>query len=141
MLLRLFIIAVSCFYITSTNAQTTGLPVSDTFKKMSPDSVETEASVSRDLWIEHLTNFLQPVIEHAAKKGMKKGIYVIQVRFIVEKDGSIKNVEALNNPGFGLGKGAENAVKTGPKWSPGTINGRIVRSYHTQPITFAISEQ
>ncbi len=72
---------------------------------------------------------------------MKAGQYTVQVRFLVELDGSITNVEALNDPGYGLSKGAVQVVKTGPKWTPGEVGGRKVRSYHTQPITFVISEK
>jgi hypothetical protein len=39
-----------------------------------------------------------------------------------------------------LGKCAEEVVRRGPRWSPGEQNGRKVRSYHTQPITFVVSE-
>jgi protein TonB len=109
--------------------------VSDTFNK-----AEVEASVDAKLWKAHLEQVLVPVIEHAAAKRMKVGRYIVQVRFLVEKDGSISDVKALNDPGYGLGKGAEMAVKTGPNWSPGMVDGRVVRSYHTQPITFVITE-
>jgi protein TonB len=62
------------------------------------------------------------------------------VRFLVERDGSIENVKALNDPGYGLARGAEQVVKSGPKWKPGIQNGNKVRSYHTQPIAFVIMD-
>jgi protein TonB len=117
----------------SDNSVTT--QASDTFNK-----VEVEASVDAALWKARLEQVLGPVIEHAASKRMKVGQYTVQVRFLVEKDGSISDVKALNDPGYGLAKGAVMAVKTGPNWSPGMVGGRKVRSYHTQPITFVISE-
>ena len=104
------------------------------------EKVEVEASVGRQEWITHLQQTLGPVILHAAKKGMKVGTYVVNVRFLVEKDGSINDVVAINDPGYGLAKGAVKAVKTGPVWSPGSIKGRPVRSYHTQPISFVIAD-
>lgn len=103
--------------------------------------VEIEASVDRQQWIDHITRNLQPYVEKAAKKGMKPGLYTVQVRFLVEKDGSISDVQALNDPGYGLAKGAEKVVRTGPRWNAGELNGRKVRSYHTQPISFIIQEQ
>jgi periplasmic protein TonB len=102
--------------------------------------VDVEASVDRDQWIEHLVKNLQSPIEKAAKKGMKAGTYAVNVRFLVEKDGSIADVQALNDPGYGLAKAAEKVLRTGPKWRPGEQNGKKVRSYHTQPITFVIQE-
>ena len=105
------------------------------------EKVEVAARVDAALWKRHLEQHLLPVIENAAKKGMKAGTYIVYVRFLVEKNGSIGNVKALNDPGFGLAKGAEKVLKTGPRWTPGSQNGRVVRSYHTQPITFVITEE
>ena len=90
--------------------------------------LEVSPSVDKDLWREHLQANLQKLIEKAAKKGMKAGSYTIHVRFLVEKDGSISDVKALDDPGFGLAKGSEKVIKTSPKWKPGMINGKPVRS-------------
>jgi protein TonB len=105
------------------------------------DKLEVEASVDPISWRKHLEKELMPVIENAAKKGMKPGHYIVTVRFLVERDGSISEAKALNNPGFGLAKASEKVIKSSPKWTPGEQNGRKVRSYHTQPITYVISEQ
>ena len=104
------------------------------------EKVEIEASVDVKQWRRHLESQLQRYIEDAASNGMAPGQYTVQVRFLVEKDGSITDVKALNDPGYGLAKGAEDVVRKGPRWSPGEQNGRKVRSYHTQPITFVVSE-
>ena len=72
---------------------------------------------------------------------MRAGNYTINVRFLIERDGRIADVKALNDPGYGLAKGSEKVVRTGPRWTPGEINGRKVRSYHTQPIIFSIQEE
>jgi protein TonB len=113
--------------------------------KEDPDQVfqkvEIEATVDMRAWKRHLESQLQRYIEDAASQGMAPGQYTVQVRFLVERDGSITDVHSLNDPGYGLGKGAEDVVKRGPKWNPGEQNGRKVRSYHTQPITFVVSEQ
>jgi len=104
------------------------------------EKVEIEAAVDVRQWRRHLESQLQRYIEDAASQGMSPGQYTVQVRFLVEKDGSITDVKSLNDPGYGLGKGAEEVVRRGPRWSPGEQNGRKVRSYHTQPITFVVSE-
>lgn len=102
------------------------------------EKVEIEASVDMSKWRRHLERRLVRYIEDAAFNGMAPGKYTVNVRFVVEKNGNISKVKALNNPGYGLARGAEQVVKTGPKWKPGEQNGRKVRSYHTQPITFVI---
>lgn len=104
------------------------------------EKVEIEARVNMAQWRRHLENQLQRPIENAAADGMKPGKYTVNVRFLVEKDGSISDVKALNDPGYGLARSAVDVVKRGPKWTPGEQNGQKVRSYHTQPITFVISD-
>src|SRR5206468_8291196 len=103
--------------------------------------VEIEAKVDPKQWRRHLESQLQRYIEDAASQGMAPGQYTVNVRFLVERDGSINDVQSLNDPGYGLKKGAEEVVKKGPRWSPGEQNGRKVRSYHTQPITFVIADK
>jgi periplasmic protein TonB len=100
--------------------------------------VEIEARVNMNQWKRWLENQLQRYVEDAAGAGMTAGQYTVQVRFVVERDGSITEVKALNDPGYGLAKGAELVVLKGPKWTAGEQNGRKVRSYHTQPISFLI---
>lgn len=104
------------------------------------EKVEIEAKVDVGAWRRHLERNLQRYIEDAASQGMAPGQYTVQVKFLVERDGSITDVRALNDPGYGLGKAAEEVVRKGPKWSPGIQNGKEVRSYHTQPITFVVQE-
>ena len=118
----------------------------DSVEITSPDTsvfqkAEIEASVDARQWIDHLRNNLQSPIEKAAKKGIKAGTYTVNVRFLVERDGSITDVQAMNDPGYGLAKAAVKVVRTGPRWTAGEVNGKKVRSYHTQPITFVIQEE
>ena len=119
----------------------------DSTKISSPDTssnvfekIEVESSVDWQEWIDHLTKNLQSVVEKAARKGMKPGTYTVQVKFLVEKDGSLSDVHALNDPGYGLARGVEKVLSTGPKWKAGEQNGKKVRSYHTQPITVVIQK-
>lgn len=82
-----------------------------------------------------------PYLEKAAKKKMKTGQYTVAVRFLVEKDGTLSDVTALNDPGYDLAKAAVTVIKTGPSWRAGSVGSKKVRSYHTQPITFQIAEK
>lgn len=102
--------------------------------------VEIEAAPDKEKWIMHLQKNLQSYIEQAETKGMKPGTYIVNVKFIVMKDGSVNEVKALNDPGYGLAEASVKTVQTGPKWLPGIQNGKMVNSYHTQPITFLIQK-
>jgi periplasmic protein TonB len=62
------------------------------------------------------------------------------VRFVVSKDGSVSNVEAVTMKGTKLAEVAVNAIRKGPKWIPAIQNGGPVNAYRQQPITFKIND-
>lgn len=62
------------------------------------------------------------------------------VKFIVSKDGSISDVQAETNFGYGMEKEAIKVIQKGPKWTPALQNGRHVNAFRRQPITFVVSE-
>jgi hypothetical protein len=99
-----------------------------------------EASVNKKEWRTFLEKNLQPVIEYAAGNGMPTGQYTVNLRFLVKKDGSITDFKALNDPGYGLVQKVLAIIPNSPQWKPAEQNGKPVNSYHTQPITFVISE-
>lgn len=102
--------------------------------------IEIEPSVDQKQWIRHLQTQLQRSIENAAANGIDPGNYTIQIKFLVLKDGSVTDVKALNDPGYGLAEAAVKTVQNGPKWNPGLQNGKPVNAYHTQPITFVVQD-
>jgi periplasmic protein TonB len=61
------------------------------------------------------------------------------VQFIVDKEGKISNVEAINDPSDGgLREDAARVIKKSGTWIPGMQNGRKVRSYKKQPFMFRL---
>ena len=65
----------------------------------------------------------------------------VRIRFIVSKDGTVSDVEALTMKSSKLAEIAKNAIRKGPKWKPAQQNGRFVNAYREQPVTFTIQEQ
>lgn len=126
------------YFTTPTNC----LVVGDTTPNLGDRIFERaviQPSVDKELWEKHLRKKMNKFIRRAVSEGMRPGTYNIQVRFLVGKDGSVSDLQALSNPGFGLAEAAQELVKTGPKWNPAKTNGDIiVRSYHMQMITFII---
>ncbi|MEO8174051.1 MAG: energy transducer TonB [Sediminibacterium sp.] len=72
--------------------------------------------------------------------GAPPGKYTVTVSFIVAKDGSISDVTADNDPGYGTKAEAIKVIQKGPKWKPAVQNGRNVIYRHKQSITFVVSE-
>lgn len=64
---------------------------------------------------------------------------VVSLSFVVEKDGSISNIEAKESPNAHLTEEAIRVVKSMPKWNPGTQRGHVVRVQYQLPITFRLS--
>ncbi|MEO7311980.1 MAG: energy transducer TonB [Chitinophagaceae bacterium] len=62
---------------------------------------------------------------------------VVKVQLVVDKNGKISEVTALNNPGDGLAEEAVRVIKSGPDWIPAQQNGRSVSFRFIQTITFA----
>lgn len=96
--------------------------------------VEEEASFpgGEEALFDYITKNLQYPLE--GREGMVTGTVV--VKFVVEKDGTLTNVQLLRDIGMGCGKEAVRMVKGMPKWIPGKNNGKAVRSIYTLPVNF-----
>ena len=105
------------------------------------EKAETPASIDPQEWRAFLAKNLQPIIVNAASKGAKPGNYTVNVQFLVRKDGSLSDFKALNDPGYDFDKQILAVMPNSPKWKPAEQNGKVVNSFHTQPITFVIAEQ
>lgn len=66
---------------------------------------------------------------------------VVKVSFMVEKDGSLTNIMALTNFGYGLEEEAVRVMKRSKNWEPGLVDGKPVRVKYTIPIKFAFSKR
>lgn len=61
------------------------------------------------------------------------------VSFVVNKDGSIVDVEIKRSPDNNLSKEAERVVKSMPKWKPARQGNRTVRSRFNLPVMFRLN--
>ena len=61
------------------------------------------------------------------------------IRFVVNSDGSIQDVEVVKSSGdIYLDKEAVRVVEAMPKWKPGRQSGKPVRVYFTLPVNFRL---
>lgn len=67
------------------------------------------------------------------------GKHRVIVRFVVKKDGSIGDVDVERSAGPAFDKEAVRVVKTLPKFTPGTIDGKPVNVYYALPVVFQTS--
>lgn len=60
------------------------------------------------------------------------------VQFVIEKDGSITDVQAVKGIGAGCDEEAVRVIENSPKWNPGKQRGRPVKVRMILPITFKL---
>ena len=58
--------------------------------------------------------------------------------FVVERDGTLTNIQVLQSPDSSLSDEAVRVLKTSPKWKPGKQRNQTVRVKYTLPIDFRI---
>jgi TonB family protein len=63
---------------------------------------------------------------------------VVTVKYVVERDGSVSNIEIIGSPHKLLSDEAVRVVGLSPKWTPGTQKGRPVRVYYILPLQFKL---
>ncbi len=97
------------------------------------DKAERRTCVDQKLLEFVYSNIKYPVL---ARENGVQGLVV--VNFVVEKDGSITDIQIVRDIGAGCGQEAVRIVKMMPKWNPGKQRGRPVRVRFTLPIRFKL---
>ena len=83
-------------------------------------------------------NWVQSQLQYP-KEAKDKGVQGrVIFSFVVEKDGSVSNFDALQAPDKILVEEVERVFKLTPKWEPGKQNGKAVRVKFTVPIVFTL---
>lgn len=104
-----------------------------TFTKV---EIESDFPGGQSAWIRYLTKTL--VYPQEAQDNEIQGQVIVQ--FIVDKEGNVSDVEAISGPNELRGE-AVRVIKKSGKWTPAVQNGRQVKSYKKQPITFRLESQ
>ncbi len=63
----------------------------------------------------------------------------VVLSFVVEKDGSVSNIQILQTPGKAFSEETRRVVAASPKWKPGEQRGEKVRVRYTLPVDFRIT--
>ena len=74
--------------------------------------------------------------EECRKQGIEGRVVI---KFVVNKDGSIVDAEAVKSPHPALAEEGLRVVKSMPKWKPAKEGGKVVRSRFNIPIVFKLS--
>lgn len=71
----------------------------------------------------------------------RPGRYHVVIQFVVDTDGSISDIKALTNVGYGMEEEAMRVIRKATKWKPAIQNGHPVKAYRKQPITFEVGQE
>lgn len=103
------------------------------------EKVEIEASFKggESAWRKYLERNLNA--NTPVDNGAPEGTYTVIIQFVVDRDGTISDVKPLTKRGYGMEDEAMRVIKRGPPWEPAIQNGRKVKAYRKQPITFIVT--
>jgi TonB family protein len=123
-------------FCTCTRDQKNNLADPQYDKTFTKVEIESEYPGSQAAWATYLNKHL-----HYPDEAVNNEIQGdVIVRFIVDKEGSVSEVEALSGPSELKGE-AIRTIQNSGKWKPAVQNGHLVRSYKIQPIKFRLERQ
>ncbi|MCO5233036.1 MAG: energy transducer TonB [Chitinophagales bacterium] len=83
-------------------------------------------------------SFLSSHIQYPKEALMNKVEGVVELKMIVETDGSLSGIKIIKDPGGGLGEEALRVYLLMPNWQPGILYGQPVRVPITETINFKL---
>lgn len=101
--------------------------------------VEIEAGTNRQDWDSYMRK--NAVLPASVARSIPPGTYKVLISFIIDINGSLQEIKADNDPGYGLATRALEIFKGYKgKWQPANQCGRLVKSYKKEPVIFVVSE-
>ena len=102
------------------------------------NTVEVEARFNGD-WRKFLERNLNP--EVPVNNSAPEGRYSVVIRFVVDKEGNVSDIEPLTNHGYGMEQEAVRVLRKAAKWEPAFQNGIHVKAYRKQVIVFEVGSE
>ncbi len=108
---------------------TSGVKIQNPIKLVDASFVGGEANMNQFI----IDNLVYP--DEASQKGQHGIVYI---QFVVEKDGSLANIEISKGAYPMLNEAALEVVQKMPNWIPGRHHNRCIRMIYTLPINFRL---
>lgn len=131
-------------YKTAQNIKTHSVATSDTLwlkeqpsKVDQPDLADASFPGGIEAWGKYLSEELNKHLG-VLGKSRKEGVCVVQ--FVIEADGSISNVRALNKQSTRIARFAVDAISNSPNWIPAIVDGKPKRTVKLQPVSLVLVE-
>jgi N-acetylmuramoyl-L-alanine amidase len=102
------------------------------------DSTEPKFPGGPEAWANYLEKNVN--LKVLTDKKAPPGNYTVIVTFLIDDEGNVSEVKALNDPGYGSADEAVWVITNSGKWIPATENGKPATYRQKQSITFRIDE-
>ena len=120
-------------------------PVSDSAAGSLPDSLSDASYLTADPMpvfgdggIEEFRRWVQERLVYP-DEALGRGIQGrVVVSFVVERDGTVGGVRTLASPDSLLSEAVIRVVRRSPAWTPGMLEGKPVRVWHSIPVDFTV---
>ncbi|MBC7525527.1 MAG: energy transducer TonB [Flavobacterium sp.] len=126
---KLLILAIFCIVFQNSYSQTEKQISSENESSYNSGGVEVKPEFPGG--IKEFYNFIAKNYKVPDVAGLKGKLLIM---FIIDKDGSLTNIEVKKDLGFGTGNEAVRILKLSPKWIPARQNGQNVRCSYLIPI-------
>ncbi|MBI5372308.1 MAG: energy transducer TonB [Sphingobacteriales bacterium] len=131
---------LGCFFPIEIMAQA---PLADSTRmEKAPtfERVEVEAGYpgGPGAWRKFLVKTINPAVP--VDQHSPAGVFTVMIQFIVNKDGTLTDLKPLTTYGYGMEQEVIRVIRLSGKWTPAMQNGRQVRAYRKQPVTFRVEE-
>lgn len=84
-------------------------------------------------WVQSNVKYPQIALENGIQGN-------VVIKFVVEKDGKLSNIQVLQSPDKTLSDAAVQVLQKSPKWKPGKQRNKPVRVTYTLPVAFKIQQ-
>ncbi|MEX2336498.1 MAG: TonB family protein [Fulvivirga sp.] len=122
------------------NAQQTPSTSQKTNKGGWDQYVEIETQPEFKGGMEAFYQYVENQLEYPIEARQKGTEGIVEIQFVVEKDGSLSNVTAIKGIGFGCDAEAVSVVQNAPAFNPGKQRGRPVRVQMVLPVLFSLNK-
>jgi hypothetical protein len=89
-------------------------------------------------WRNYLVKNLNPDVP--VNNDAPAGKYTTIIKFIISRDGSVSNIQAETNLGYGMEAEVVRIIQKSGNWTPAEQNNRKVNAYRRQPVTFLVEQ-
>jgi periplasmic protein TonB len=119
----------------------------DTIPEFNPDDIAIDADFPGGIpaWSAFVSKAMNKKEKQLRKSGEQGTVVIL---FIIDKNGNVTNIKALScadagvprclPPGSKLAEIAIDIISESPPWKPATLNGKPVKAYRRQPISFIL---